>query len=81
MIDRDYGSVEPSELFLVTARKWLLVLRSWLPVKDSPNCGRAQALVSPTSYASPRRSTTGIDYNRLLQILAVLENDGIPYQN
>jgi DNA repair protein RadA/Sms len=32
-----------------------------------------QALVSPTSYPSPRRSTTGVEYNRLLQILAVLE--------
>lgn len=32
-----------------------------------------QALVSPTSYPSPRRSTTGLEYNRLLQILAVLE--------
>lgn len=38
-----------------------------------------QALVSPTSYASPRRSTTGVDYSRLLQILAVLEKRvGIP---
>lgn len=38
-----------------------------------------QALVSPTSYPSPRRSTTGIEYNRLLQILAVLEKRvGIP---
>ncbi|WP_036478365.1 DNA repair protein RadA [Myxosarcina sp. GI1] len=38
-----------------------------------------QALVSPTSYTSPRRSTTGIDYNRLQQILAVLEKRvGIP---
>ncbi|MGF1536788.1 MAG: DNA repair protein RadA [Elainellaceae cyanobacterium] len=38
-----------------------------------------QALVSPTSYASPRRATTGIEYNRLLQILAVLEKRvGIP---
>jgi len=38
-----------------------------------------QALVSPTSYASPRRSTTGIGHNRLLQILAVLEKRvGIP---
>ncbi|OKH40810.1 DNA repair protein RadA [[Phormidium ambiguum] IAM M-71] len=38
-----------------------------------------QALVSPTSYSSPRRSTTGVDYNRLLQILAVLEKRvGIP---
>jgi DNA repair protein RadA/Sms len=38
-----------------------------------------QALVAPTSYSSPRRSTTGIEYNRLLQILAVLEKRvGIP---
>ncbi len=38
-----------------------------------------QALVSPTSYASPRRSSTGVDYNRLVQILAVLEKRvGIP---
>lgn len=38
-----------------------------------------QALVSPTSYSSPRRSTTGLEFNRLLQILAVLEKRlGIP---
>ncbi|NJN13923.1 MAG: DNA repair protein RadA [Richelia sp. RM1_1_1] len=38
-----------------------------------------QALVSPTSYSSPRRSTTGVDYSRLVQILAVLEKRvGIP---
>jgi DNA repair protein RadA/Sms len=38
-----------------------------------------QALVSPTSYPSPRRAGTGIDYNRLTQILAVLEKRvGIP---
>ena len=38
-----------------------------------------QALVSPTSYPSPRRSTTGIAYSRLQQILAVLEKRvGIP---
>ena len=38
-----------------------------------------QALVSPTSYTSPRRSTTGVDYNRLQQILAVLEKRvGVP---
>lgn len=38
-----------------------------------------QALVSPTSYSSPRRSTTGVDYSRLQQILAVLEKRvGIP---
>ncbi|MDG2990082.1 DNA repair protein RadA [Candidatus Synechococcus calcipolaris G9] len=38
-----------------------------------------QALVSPTSYPSPRRSTTGLEYNRFLQILAVLEKRlGVP---
>jgi DNA repair protein RadA/Sms len=38
-----------------------------------------QALVSPASYGSPRRATTGVDYNRLQQILAVLEKRvGIP---
>ncbi|MFM7647064.1 MAG: DNA repair protein RadA [Cyanobium sp.] len=38
-----------------------------------------QALVSPTSYASPRRTATGIAANRLHQILAVLEKHlGLP---
>lgn len=32
-----------------------------------------QALVGSTSYPSPRRVSNGIDYNRMLQILAVLE--------
>ena len=34
-----------------------------------------QALLNPTSYASPRRSTTGVEINRLHQILAVLEKN------
>ena len=38
-----------------------------------------QALVSTTSYASPRRSATGIGTNRVHQILAVLEKHlGLP---
>lgn len=38
-----------------------------------------QALVSPTSYPSPRRTATGIEFNRLVQILAVLEKRvGLP---
>jgi len=38
-----------------------------------------QALVSPTSFGTPRRSTTGVDSSRLQQILAVLEKRvGIP---
>ncbi|MCS6782750.1 MAG: DNA repair protein RadA [Gloeomargarita sp. SKYBB_i_bin120] len=38
-----------------------------------------QALVTPTSYGTPRRSATGVDYNRLVQILAVVEKQlGLP---
>ena len=32
-----------------------------------------QALVSPTSYGTPQRSTTGYDYKRLNMLLAVIE--------
>jgi DNA repair protein RadA/Sms len=32
-----------------------------------------QALVSPTAFGTPRRTTAGLDYNRLLLILAVLD--------
>ena len=79
---RDRGLAEvtnPSELFLGG---------------DEPSSGTAtivacegtrplvvelQALVSTTSYASPRRSATGIAVNRLHQILAVLEKHmGLP---
>ena len=33
----------------------------------------AQALVSPTTYGNPQRSTTGYDYKRLMMLLAVVE--------
>lgn len=32
-----------------------------------------QALVGPSSYAVPRRVATGVEYNRILKVLAVLE--------
>src|SRR3989338_288067 len=32
-----------------------------------------QALVGSTTYASPRRVTNGVDFNRVLQIIAILE--------
>ena len=79
---RDRGLAEvtnPSELFLGG---------------DEPSAGTAtivacegtrplvvelQSLVSTTSYASPRRTATGIGTNRLHQILAVLEKHlGLP---
>ena len=38
-----------------------------------------QALVAPTSFGNPRRLASGIDYNRLLLIVAVLERKlGLP---
>lgn len=33
----------------------------------------AQALVSPTTYGNPQRSTTGYDHKRLMMLLAVVE--------
>ncbi len=38
-----------------------------------PLLAEIQALVSPTSFPSPRRTANGIDYNRTYLILAVLE--------
>ncbi len=81
MIDRGLREVSnPSELFLGNREE--VVPGSAIVVAcegTRPIVVELQALVSPTSYASPRRSTTGVDYNRLLQILAVLEKRvGIP---
>lgn len=38
-----------------------------------PIIAEIQALVSPTAFPSPRRTASGIDYNRLCLIIAVLE--------
>ncbi len=81
MIDRGLREVSnPSELFLGNRDE--VVPGTALVVAcegTRPIVVELQALVSPTSYSSPRRSTTGVDYNRLLQILAVLEKRvGIP---
>jgi DNA repair protein RadA/Sms len=38
-----------------------------------PILTEVQALVAPTHYAGPRRMATGVDHNRALMILAVLE--------
>lgn len=38
-----------------------------------PLIAEVQALVSPTSFPSPRRTANGVDYNRVCLILAVLE--------
>ena len=38
-----------------------------------PIIAEIQALVTPTSYPAPRRTSNGVDYNRLCLLLAVLE--------
>lgn len=41
-----------------------------------------QALVSPTSFGIPKRTSTGVDYNRVAMLLAVLEKRvGLQIQN
>ncbi|NET48780.1 MAG: DNA repair protein RadA [Merismopedia sp. SIO2A8] len=79
----DQGLTEvlnPSELFMGNRDEQVSGIATIVACEGTrPLLVELQALVSPTSYASPRRSTTGIEYNRLLQILAVLEKRvGIP---
>jgi DNA repair protein RadA/Sms len=81
MIDRGLREVaNPSELFLGNRDEAAPGTAIVVACEGTrPLVVELQALVSPTSYASPRRSTTGVDYNRLLQILAVLEKRvGVP---
>ncbi|GBF80552.1 DNA repair protein RadA [Aphanothece sacrum FPU1] len=70
----------PSELFLGNRDEFAPGTATVVACEGTrPLVVELQALVSPTSYASPRRSTTGVDYSRLQQILAVLEKRvGIP---
>jgi DNA repair protein RadA/Sms len=79
----EHGLVEvanPSELFLGNRDELAPGTATVVACEGTrPIVVELQALVSPTSYSSPRRSTTGVDYNRLQQILAVLEKRvGIP---
>jgi DNA repair protein RadA/Sms len=81
MVDRGLVEVSnPSELFLGNRDEFSPGTATVVACEGTrPLVVELQALVSPTSYPSPRRSTTGIDYNRLQQILAVLEKRvGIP---
>lgn len=81
MVDKGLAEVpNPSELFLSSRDELAPGTATVVACEGTrPIVVELQALVSPTSYASPRRSTTGVDYNRLQQILAVLEKRvGIP---
>jgi DNA repair protein RadA/Sms len=81
MVDHGLAEVDnPSELFLGNRDEMISGTSTVVACEGTrPIVVELQALVSPTSYTSPRRSTTGVDYNRLQQILAVLEKRvGIP---
>ena len=81
MVDQGLQEVlNPSELFLGNREEATTGTATIVACEGTrPIVVELQALVSATSYSSPRRSTTGIEYNRLLQILAVLEKRvGIP---
>jgi DNA repair protein RadA/Sms len=79
---RDRGLAEvtnPSELFLGGEEPSSGTATIVACEGTRPLVVELQALVSTTSYASPRRSATGIAVNRLHQILAVLEKHmGLP---
>ncbi|MEX1325038.1 MAG: DNA repair protein RadA, partial [Synechococcaceae cyanobacterium] len=70
----------PSELFLGASEPSSGTAAIVACEGTRPLVVELQALVSTTSYASPRRSATGIAVNRLHQILAVLEKHlGLPF--
>jgi DNA repair protein RadA/Sms len=81
MVDRGLLEVRnPSALFLGSRDERVPGTATIVACEGTrPIVAELQALVSPTSYSSPRRVTTGMEYNRLLQILAVLEKRvGVP---
>ncbi len=74
---REQGLVEvpnPSQIFLAERPEQVsgsVVVSSLEGTR--PLLVEIQALVSTASFTSPRRMTTGVDYNRICLILAVLE--------
>ena len=74
---QDQGLVEvenPSALFLAERQGNISGSCVFAGIEGSrPVLVEIQALVSPTSYASPKRAVVGWDSNRLAMVLAVLE--------
>jgi len=74
---QDQGLVEvdnPSALFLAERQGNISGSCVFAGIEGSrPLLVEIQALVSPTSYASPKRAVVGWDANRLSMVLAVLE--------
>ncbi|MEI7474359.1 MAG: DNA repair protein RadA [bacterium] len=67
--------LNPSELFLAERETSLAPGSVVIATSEGtrPLLVEIQALTGATGYASPRRVATGIEYNRVLQIIAVLE--------
>lgn len=74
---KDHGLVEvdnPSELFLSSRPVGVPGTAVTASMEGTrPVLVELQALVAPTSFATPKRSTTGIDHQRVTMIIAVLE--------
>ncbi len=81
----EIGVFEMGDKGLAEVENPSLVLLSGRPMNVSGSCvactiegtrpmlAEVQGLVSPTGFGNPRRMATGVDYNRLSLILAVLE--------
>ncbi len=75
MTDRGLEEVpNPSEILLAGRPKNVSGNCAACTVEGTrPIIAEIQALVSPTTFPAPRRTSNGIDYNRMCLILAVLE--------
>ena len=75
MTDRGLEEVEnPSEMLLAGRPKNISGNCAVCTLEGTrPLIAEIQALVTPTSFPAPRRTTNGIDYNRMCLIIAVLE--------
>jgi len=74
----DSGLIEiknPSELFLSDRKQNQTSGSVIIPTLEGTRCLllEVQALTGSSSYANPRRVARGVEYDRLLQIIAVLE--------
>ena len=75
MTDKGLLEVEnPSEMLLAGRPKNISGNCAVCTVEGTrPIIAEIQALVTPTAFPAPRRTTNGIDYNRMCLIIAVLE--------
>jgi DNA repair protein RadA/Sms len=68
------GLTDPSGLFLTREREAVPGTCVTVTVEGKrPLVGEVQALVAPSSLASPRRTTSGLDTGRVAMVLAVLQ--------